>query len=215
MPLRQIQGRPHVQVNVPDELPHAPAKKFGGRQPNAGRKPELTRLGVRIGSDRDPEWWATFGRADSYLAYRAAELGKRLGSCSAGVHGIVASAALAMAASRLLYQRAVDTGNVELLSRAARLAESARQHELAAWELAVREANEERTRSAERPTRLHAIAGGEPVQCEHEFTSTGVHVNGSSLSSDTGTASPEAPRGGSVAGAPSPPPKRSKRKASR
>lgn len=60
------------------------------------------------------------------------------GECSPAVSSIVQSACLATAASRYLY--ATSNGDAKALAAAGRLAESARQHSLAAHELAVREA---------------------------------------------------------------------------
>lgn len=45
-----------------------------------------------------------------------------------------------MASSRYLHHRATLTGDADLFKQASQLAQTARQHELAAWELAAREA---------------------------------------------------------------------------
>jgi hypothetical protein len=55
------------------------------------------------------------------------------------VGAIIESAALAMAASRYLQFEGAKTGNAELFKQASNLAATARQHELAAWELGARE----------------------------------------------------------------------------
>jgi hypothetical protein len=52
----------------------------------------------------------------------------------------VASASLALAASRYLYERAGTTGDTSLLAQAARLADSAKGLEVAAIDIAQREA---------------------------------------------------------------------------
>jgi hypothetical protein len=61
------------------------------------------------------------------------------GYVSAGVSSLIASASLALCASRYLYEVAAETGDAETLKRASALANDARQGELAAWELASRE----------------------------------------------------------------------------
>lgn len=76
-----------------------------------------------------------------YASHRRTELAQSHGGqVSAGVGAIIESAGLAMAASRFLHSRAAQTGDAELFKQAAALAQTARQHELAAWELAAREA---------------------------------------------------------------------------
>ena len=61
---------------------------------------------------------------------------------------IVESAAQAMAASRFVQSLAAESGDAELFKQAAALASTARQHELAAWELAAREAQARPKRDA-------------------------------------------------------------------
>jgi hypothetical protein len=81
------------------------------------------------------------------------------GSVSAGVGAIVESAAQTLAASRFVHLLAAETGDAELFKQAATLASTARQHELAAWELAAREAG-----ARPRPAlpNLLSMFGGEP-----------------------------------------------------
>jgi hypothetical protein len=61
------------------------------------------------------------------------------GLISSGVGAIIESAAQALASSRYLQHLGEKNADPELLKRAAALSEVARQHELAAWELAARE----------------------------------------------------------------------------
>ncbi|RYZ03759.1 MAG: hypothetical protein EOO73_26350 [Myxococcales bacterium] len=80
-------------------------------------------------------WGARYG------AHRRRELARAHGgSISAGVGALVESAAHAMAASRFVQSLAAEAGDAEAFKQAASLACIARQHELAAWELAAREA---------------------------------------------------------------------------
>jgi hypothetical protein len=53
---------------------------------------------------------------------------------------ILDSARLALVASRYLEAKGAESGDADMLRRASALACDARQHELAAWELAAREA---------------------------------------------------------------------------
>jgi hypothetical protein len=62
------------------------------------------------------------------------------GSVSRGVGAIVASAAWLYAAGEFAAELAAKAGDVELFKTAASLTSTARQHELASWELAAREA---------------------------------------------------------------------------
>lgn len=80
-------------------------------------------------------WGARYG------AHRRQELAElHGGKISAGVGAMVESAALALAASRFVHLLAAETGDPELFKQAAGMASTARQDELAAWELAAREA---------------------------------------------------------------------------
>ena len=62
------------------------------------------------------------------------------GELSPGVSSIIASAALALAGSRYLYDEAAESGDPKLFAQAARLADQSRQSLLTAHELAAREA---------------------------------------------------------------------------
>ncbi|MDD5374443.1 hypothetical protein [Acidithiobacillus sp.] len=65
------------------------------------------------------------------------------GHVSTGASALIATASLALAASRYLYERFAKDGGGDMgtgmLKQAAQLADSARQSELAAWELSARE----------------------------------------------------------------------------
>jgi hypothetical protein len=146
-------GSPRVEVLPPDELPPAtPALTVAPDRDQSGRfaagnsvaKSKRLRPGLRglTGAETTSPSYEPFARwGRRYGAHRRRELASvHGGELSAGVGAIVESAALAMAASRYLTHLAGQTGDADLFQRAARLAESARQHELAAWELAAREA---------------------------------------------------------------------------
>jgi hypothetical protein len=77
------------------------------------------------------------------------------GSVSRGVGAIVASAAWLYAAGEFAAELAAKAGDVELFKTAASLTSTARQHELASWELAAREATARREAN---PAAAHAAA---------------------------------------------------------
>ena len=110
-------------------------------KPKRGRKTKLAAFGlsptlIRSGT---PEYAACLDAANKYRKTRMRELAQLHGHCSAGVGALLASASLALAASRFLYQDAAKDGDSGTLKQAAQLADSARQSELAAYELASKE----------------------------------------------------------------------------
>lgn len=142
-----------VETLPPDELPSATGsntdrsdRDHNGRftPGNSASRSQRVHPGARgqLGLDKsDPEYrpFAAWGRR--YASHRRQELAAAHGgSVSAGVGAMVESAGLALAASRFLHARGAETGDAELLKRASALANDARQSELAAWELASREA---------------------------------------------------------------------------
>ncbi len=83
-------------------------------------------------------------QCNKYRKTRMKELARLHGHVSAGAGALLASASLALAASRFLYERFAGKpedggGDTTTLKQAAQLADSARQSELAAWELSARE----------------------------------------------------------------------------
>ncbi len=144
-------GSPRIEVMPPDELPSAspaiadrPERTADGRfaKGNVVARAQRVRPGPLGGVDTsDPRFrpFKAWGRR--YAGHRRAELAKAHGgSISAGVGAIVESAALALAASRFAQHLGAESGDVDLMKRSADLGALARQHELAAWELAAREA---------------------------------------------------------------------------
>lgn len=146
-------GSPRIEVLPPDELPPAtpalpvrPDRDAAGRfvRGNAAGIAKRVKPGVRgaLGlAKADPRYQAFARWGARYGAHRRRELARAHGGeISAGVGAIVESAAQAMAASRFVQAIASESGDAELFKQAAALASTARQHELAAWELAAREA---------------------------------------------------------------------------
>lgn len=110
-----------------------------GNQAAQGRKPALAGLGVHA-DPADPAYKRALGRANRYRRRRCSELAAVYGYLSAGAAGLIASASLALGASRYLYERAGVAGDTSLLAQAARLADSAKGLEIAAIDVAQREA---------------------------------------------------------------------------
>lgn len=146
-------GVPRVEVLPADELPPAvPALTAGAERDDAGRfvkgntiarnariRPPATGPMALATSDPRFRRFATWGAR--YGAHRRRELAAAHGGVlSAGVGTIIESAGQALAASRFLQWLAGQAGDPDLFKAAAQLAQTARQHELAAWELAAREA---------------------------------------------------------------------------
>ena len=111
-----------------------------------GRKTQLACLGLsqKILRDGDPRYRAALYQANKYRKTRMKELAALHGHVSAGAGALLASASLALAASRFLYERYAEStelggGELELLKQASGLADKARAAELAAWEMSARE----------------------------------------------------------------------------
>ena len=158
-------GSPRIEVMPADELPSAIGSNavethrgthghFGPNNPFGASK--RVRPGKLGGVDTsDPRFRPFRNWARRYAGHRRAELAKAHGGeISAGVGAIVESAALALGDSRFVQMLASETGDVDLFKRAADLGALARQHELAAWELAAREAT---ARAASGPNSIEAL----------------------------------------------------------
>lgn len=110
----------------------------GGRA-RAGK----TRLADRLGLTVPSEVFAPYHRsAVSFRRAHCSALAATVGGgvCGPGPSAIVATAALQLAWSRCLSDRAAQTGDIDLALRASRLADASRQNLLAAHELCAREA---------------------------------------------------------------------------
>ncbi len=147
-------GVPRVEVLPCDELPTPNARETAanlasrrargrpferGNRAAAGRRPKLALLGVGVDAV-DPRYALALRRAARYRKRRCSELAALYGYVSAGAASMIASASLALCASRYLYEVAAETGDADTLKRASALGNDARQNELAAFELAAREA---------------------------------------------------------------------------
>lgn len=88
----------------------------------------------------DPKFEPHNRRRLEWQRARMGDLARAHGDVSRGVGAMVSSAAWLYAAGEFASERAAETGDVELFKTAASLTGTARQHELAAWELCAREA---------------------------------------------------------------------------
>lgn len=111
-----------------------------GNRAAAGRKPALALLGVPVDA-ADPRYRRALRKAAAYRQRRTRELAIQHGGyLGAGPAAMLASSALALAASRVLHELAAETLDADLFVKAAQLADKARQQELTAVDLADREA---------------------------------------------------------------------------
>lgn len=177
-------GVPRVEVLPADELPagvpgearnespgdrgeagrFAPGNSLArlGGHARRGKTRLADRLGLRSlaeGSDFKPYKAA----AVSFRRSQCAELARTVGGgiCGPAPSSLVASAALQLAWSRYLSDRAAVDGDPELALKASRLAEASRQSLLAAHELCAREA-QSRTRGSARRGWKALAAASEP-----------------------------------------------------
>lgn len=116
-----------------------------GNKPIQARRVKLACLGIPsdILDKGDQEYARCIRLANAYKKVRVKEFFQAHGYVSSGVHALLASSSLAIAASRFIYASAA--GNPEgvtaaELKLASSLSDSSRQNELSAWELCAREA---------------------------------------------------------------------------
>jgi hypothetical protein len=161
-------GCPRVEVLPPDELPAAVGCKTVRSNRDAGgrfirgntaaraRRLRAGNLGGVGGIESTSDAFKPFARwGRRYGSHRRRELAHAHGGeISAGVGALIESAALSLASSRFLQSQGAAVGDPELLKRASSLAAEARQNELAAWELAAREA---KARGSSRRTALDRV----------------------------------------------------------
>ncbi len=134
-----------VETPRPDELLQAECPTQTHPRPwtllPRNRKTKISIMGLsrKILDNADPRYKRALLNAAAYRKVRTKELSVMHGCVSSGASALLASASLALAASRFLYEKVAETGDISLLKQAAQLADSARQSELAAWEMSARE----------------------------------------------------------------------------
>lgn len=131
-----------LDQTLPRPLEHKPSKAWPKKSLIKGKKVKLSimTLSEDTLSKADPKYAECLRLANSYRKHRAREFVVAHGFVSAGVSAMLSTAALSLAASRYLYEKAADGQDVSLLKDASKLSTDARQTELAAWELCAREA---------------------------------------------------------------------------
>ncbi len=143
---------PRVEVLPPPEQPYAPADAAAplvtrddrGRVVSAAAASamaKMPRAGVFLPRDIAcaPGFEVHNRRRRRWLRKRRQELHETTGGVSHGVGAMLASAAWLYAGGEFAAEQAATKGDVDLFRTAATLTSTARQHDLAAWELAVRE----------------------------------------------------------------------------
>lgn len=147
-------GSPRVEVLPPDELPQAQA---AGADPLSTGRDERKRVRTTAAAramaklprrDRfvprkfacDPRFEPHNRRRLEWQRRRMAELQAAHGGVSHGVGAMLSAAAWLYAGGEFAAELAAESGDVEQFKVAATLTSTARQHELAAWELSAREA---------------------------------------------------------------------------
>lgn len=95
---------------------------------------------VALEAQADPAWRASGKWGRRYSAHRRAELTAAHGYLSAGASAMIDDAASIRADAKYLQARARAAGDAALSRQAASMLAEAKQLELAAWELAAREA---------------------------------------------------------------------------
>ena len=104
------------------------------------RKPRMAQAGLDV-PGADPRWRAFEKQGKRYAQRRCRELAILSGgTLGAGPSSMIASAGLALAASRFAYAVGAASGDIATLKQAAQLADHARQSELTAVALAKLEA---------------------------------------------------------------------------
>lgn len=168
--VRALHGTRDMTVQVPraEELARVNAS-VDTRLARLDRKKRSTKLSIMgiskaILDKGDPKYVRCLTMANRYRKVRARELAELHGHVSSGASALLASGSLALAASRFLYERYAEDGGgdlgVTMLKQAAQLADSARQSELAAWEMSAREGMVKR--------RLEASTAGMPWLTVHD-----------------------------------------------
>ena len=107
----------------------------------------------------DPRFEPHNHRRLEWLRARRTELHDSTGGVSHGVGAMLASAAWLYAAAEFCAELAAESGNAELFKTSSALSATARQHDLAAWELATREQAARKSASA---APAPWLTGGEP-----------------------------------------------------
>ena len=128
----QIEPLPADELPAPVDIPPGMAMKGGAT------KVKLTRYAPLPDT---PEWAELAKMAKQFQVHHCKQLARMAGGrCGAAPSSMVASAALQLAASRWMFKQGATNGDAQLLKQASSIANDSRQNLMAAYELAVREA---------------------------------------------------------------------------
>jgi hypothetical protein len=147
-------GSPRIEVLPPDEQPRAQAD---GADPLSTGRDDRKRVRTTAAARAmaklprrsrfvprqlacDPRFTPHNGRRLEWQRKRMAELQIAHGGVSHGVGAMLSAAAWLYAGGEFAAELAAESGDLDLFKTAATLTSTARQHELAAWELCAREA---------------------------------------------------------------------------
>jgi hypothetical protein len=129
-------GQPRIEVSPPDELPRPrgrPVKKGGATKIKLARSLVLTAPKA--------DWAPYIQMAEQFRLHQCRSLAQQCGGfCGAAPSTMVASAAMQLAASRYMFDKGAKTGDMQLIKQASTIMNDSRQNLLAAYELAIREA---------------------------------------------------------------------------
>lgn len=109
----------------------------------SGRRPKLVTLGISqtVIEQSHPLYKQALVNANKYMLLRQKELFQQFGYVSAGVNSMLSSAALSLAASRYIYERAAQLNDLDakLITLGAKLGAEARLGEHGAYEMCKQE----------------------------------------------------------------------------
>lgn len=141
-----VEVPPHEETPaVPAAVAAAPIERVGGRVASSEAAAALARLprGSTFAPRKlvcDPRFVPHNRRRLAWTRRRRAELAESTGAVSSGVGAYLVSAGWLFAAGEFAAELGAEKGDLGAFKMAAQLTQTARQHDLAAWSLAVREA---------------------------------------------------------------------------
>jgi hypothetical protein len=129
-------GQPRIEVLEPRKLPRTePGKVVRG---GATGVKMARSLSLQMG---DAEWAPYLAQAEKFRKHQTRSLARQAGGfCGAAPASMIASAALQLAMSRFMFDRGSREGDMSMIKMASTIANDSRQNLLAAYELAIREA---------------------------------------------------------------------------
>jgi hypothetical protein len=148
-------GGPRIEPLPANELQHPkPAKLAKG----GAMKIKLARA-LSLGGVPNEEWAPYLELAERFRKHQCKALAQQAGGfCGAAPSSMIASAALQLAASRFMFDLGARQGDMQLVKMGSTCANESRQNLLAAYELAIREADARQRYRTHDPHRALAAA---------------------------------------------------------